>query len=231
MFKSPPTVDKKSKKRATQEVPTAMSVNEQPTGSMHQVKFFGPRLEMVLLKPSWSGLKARSSAHCTLPMVGVTSRVLGLPTGSFSREAALRIWQKRVMNSCIKEHRDTLAKKWNDSMAEVSRAKEEAERQDQVDQKTIKELEDAIKSLHGDHDKKLKEAEAETKDRVNSIVRRTIYQAWLANPDMDFSFRVKELILCLPYARRPGEKNLARRKRLRWNKKIYPSLLQCRLGF
>uniref|UniRef100_A0A803P420 Uncharacterized protein n=1 Tax=Cannabis sativa TaxID=3483 RepID=A0A803P420_CANSA len=69
-----------------------------------------------------------------------------------------------------REHRDTMAEKWNDSKSKLSRVREEAEKQRLANQK------------------KLEEAKADTKNKVNSIARRTIYQTWSPNPDMEFSF-------------------------------------------
>uniref|UniRef100_A0A803PSG7 Uncharacterized protein n=1 Tax=Cannabis sativa TaxID=3483 RepID=A0A803PSG7_CANSA len=91
----------------------------------------------------------------------------------------------------VREHRDVVVKKWSNSEAEV----EEAKKQHQTDQQRIKELEDSLKSLQADlakkqldHDQKLKELEVETKERVNNIGRRTIYQIWSFNPELDFGF-------------------------------------------
>uniref|UniRef100_A0A803Q638 Uncharacterized protein n=1 Tax=Cannabis sativa TaxID=3483 RepID=A0A803Q638_CANSA len=117
---------------AGNEVPATGIVEEQPIGSVYQVKFSGSRSEWVEM---------------------------------------LEIELRKVM-----EHRDVVAKKWSDSEVEVSRAREEAKKQHQADQQKIKELEDSLKSLQVDHDKKLKELEAKTKERVNNIGRRTIYQ-------------------------------------------------------
>uniref|UniRef100_A0A803PJT1 Uncharacterized protein n=1 Tax=Cannabis sativa TaxID=3483 RepID=A0A803PJT1_CANSA len=144
MFKSPPLVDKKSKKRVPKmpakslekgkKVSVVRNAKEQPNGSVHQAEMLKAQLHQT------------------------------------------------------REHRDTLAKKWNNSNAEVSHTKEEVVKQRVADQKKVKELEDSLESLQADHEKKLKEMEAETKDRVISIGRRTIYQIWSANPDLDFSF-------------------------------------------
>uniref|UniRef100_A0A803P5G2 Uncharacterized protein n=1 Tax=Cannabis sativa TaxID=3483 RepID=A0A803P5G2_CANSA len=94
-----------------------------------------------------------------------------------------------------REYRDVVAKKWSDSEAEV------------------------------DHDQKLKELEAGFEERVNNIGRRTIYQIWSANPELDFSFWVTRLNHACLLCRRLGRKILARKKSLKQNKKISPSPL------
>uniref|UniRef100_A0A803PR04 Uncharacterized protein n=1 Tax=Cannabis sativa TaxID=3483 RepID=A0A803PR04_CANSA len=205
ILKSPPLVDNKSKNRAAQVGDASGSIKEpkrtntkankkkssgqltiKPAKSPEKERWFFSNPPIPCL--SRSGQKVRKSAPCTPLMVGIISKSSGLATGSLSREAAQMISLRGGLNSCIREYRDTLAKKWNNSEAEVSRTKEEAEKHCLADQNKIKELEDSIQSIQADHDKKLKELEAETKDRVNSITRRTIYQTWSAKPDMDFSF-------------------------------------------
>ncbi|KAM6579710.1 hypothetical protein CsatA_003484 [Cannabis sativa] len=90
-----------------------------------------------------------------------------------------------------REHRDAMAKKWNDSESELARVKKEAEEQQrslktklESAQKKMKELEDANKAIQTEADRKLEEAKVDTKNRV----KRSIYKVWLANPEMDFSF-------------------------------------------
>uniref|UniRef100_A0A803Q801 Uncharacterized protein n=1 Tax=Cannabis sativa TaxID=3483 RepID=A0A803Q801_CANSA len=71
-----------------------------------------------------------------------------------------------------REHCDVMAKKWNDSESELSRA---------------------------EADRKLEEAKVDTKNRVIRIVRRSINQAWLANLERDFSFLGKGAEDMLPF--------------------------------
>uniref|UniRef100_A0A803PR27 Uncharacterized protein n=1 Tax=Cannabis sativa TaxID=3483 RepID=A0A803PR27_CANSA len=166
------------------DVSTAGIVEKQPTGLTHQVKFFGSRSEMVLLEPS-----------CPLPLeVGTEGSQAFFLVHATHHRASQWVEMLEIELRQIKKHRNVIAKKWSDSEAGVSRTKDEAEKQHQGDQQKIKELQNSFKFLQAnlvkkqvDHDQKLKELEGGTKESVNNIGRRTIYQIWSANPELDFS--------------------------------------------
>uniref|UniRef100_A0A803Q701 Uncharacterized protein n=1 Tax=Cannabis sativa TaxID=3483 RepID=A0A803Q701_CANSA len=192
------------------------NADKQPTMLVNQVKFSSSRPEMVLFKSSSPlPLEARTegSQHATDSWRNILTLGFGdsdLLTRGSSKNLAKRSYELLHQASLFsyvthhrssqqaklletephqtRDHRETLAKKWNDSEAEVSRTEEEAKKQCLADQKKIKELEDSLKSFQADHDKNLKEMDAETKDWVNSIGRKTIYQIWSANPNLHFSF-------------------------------------------
>uniref|UniRef100_A0A803NSX3 Uncharacterized protein n=1 Tax=Cannabis sativa TaxID=3483 RepID=A0A803NSX3_CANSA len=59
-----------------------------------------------------------------------------------------------------------------------------------------------------DHDQKLKELEAGFEERVNNIGRRTIYQIWSANPELDFSFLGDKAETMLAYCEKTWKEDL-----------------------
>uniref|UniRef100_A0A803QB23 Uncharacterized protein n=1 Tax=Cannabis sativa TaxID=3483 RepID=A0A803QB23_CANSA len=140
-----------------------------PDPDGYRVKFLGSQPEMVLLEPSYSLLNSAS--------------IKGI---FFIKQLEFEL---RKSN----DQREVIARQRTDSQTEILWLKKDAE-----EQRKLKDAQKAAKDHLEAHQKsqeelndaknKLEEAEANAKARFNSVSKRAIYRAWLANLIMDISF-------------------------------------------
>uniref|UniRef100_A0A803QBP1 Uncharacterized protein n=1 Tax=Cannabis sativa TaxID=3483 RepID=A0A803QBP1_CANSA len=186
MLKSLPQADKRYGKKVAQADQVADSLEEPKRTktkaftrtSSNQLIIEADKSPKVGNKVSTAGTEA-STAGTEASVAGIevsAARIEEQPTRSAHQASFLayathhrssqRIEMLETELCQMKEQRDVVAKKWSDAEAEVSRTKDEAEKQHQADQK-IKELENFVKFLQANlvkrqvnHDQKLKELEA-----------------------------------------------------------------------
>uniref|UniRef100_A0A803PH20 Uncharacterized protein n=1 Tax=Cannabis sativa TaxID=3483 RepID=A0A803PH20_CANSA len=127
------------------------------------------------------------------------------PVPATSSTDEQRIKQLKFELRTTIEQREVFVRQWNDYRTEVTRLMKEAEKQKkshktnlegaqkeakdlhEAHQKISKELDEANQKLN-EANKKLEGVEQNAIARVNSMAKRSIYDAWMANPNMDLSF-------------------------------------------
>uniref|UniRef100_A0A803Q056 Uncharacterized protein n=1 Tax=Cannabis sativa TaxID=3483 RepID=A0A803Q056_CANSA len=154
-----------SSSSSTDDYATA-SIGEQALGSVHQVKFSGSHPEMALLEPS-----------CPLPIYAGTegSQIFLLHANNkwchyktFEQGNIVKFW---LSNGLIRSWRSLKLRKRPRSNKRLSRKTST--------QKKIKELEEANQKAQVEADKKLEDAKADAKGRVNTMTRRYIIEPGL----------------------------------------------------
>uniref|UniRef100_A0A803QRT5 Uncharacterized protein n=1 Tax=Cannabis sativa TaxID=3483 RepID=A0A803QRT5_CANSA len=105
--------------------------------------------------------------------------------------------------------REVVSREWNEAQLEISRLNKEVEevkRANKVEleaaRKEAKDKCELCQKLQEERSAataKLKGTEANTKERCNAIAKRSIYRAWMENPEMDLSFLGKGMEEVLAY--------------------------------
>ncbi|KAM6546165.1 hypothetical protein CsatB_026901 [Cannabis sativa] len=91
-------------------------------------------------------------------------------------------------NTHLKQETDKAKEEAEKAKKEAERAKEEVEKAKEEAKKEKEEAEKTIKAQADEFEKKLAEKEIETVQRCDKVGFRTVYRAWIWNPNMDTSF-------------------------------------------
>uniref|UniRef100_A0A803PT64 Uncharacterized protein n=1 Tax=Cannabis sativa TaxID=3483 RepID=A0A803PT64_CANSA len=219
MFKSPPTVDKKSKKRAAEVGSQLFSMHS--TNEWHNFLTLGSS-DCKFLTTALRILQKGVTSSCIRPLsypfpliIGRLSRLKFLrlsfarpgTTGTLKPKSGMTLRLRSLMQKKRLKSNVWPTKRKSKSLMILSSLSKLSMR------KSLKRW-------------RLKPRKGLTASSGEQFIRpgRPILR-WTS------AFWVKESTLCFPYARKQGEKNWARMKRSKWNKKIRPMLLQRRLAF